>query len=143
MLPGQAGGGLDGGHDDPQHVHRPAQRLAIAGKPGLLQPAKRDGRRGVAGQDHQIAACAEQGLAAGLGEPDDLFARPPAIGDVGLVAQEHEVGRGEPVHQGAVDGQPAHAGIEHADHHDRRLARPRPGVHAAETAVCLSLLDTA
>ncbi len=106
MLPGQAGGRLDGRHDDAEHVHRPAQSLAISGKPGLLQPAQGDGGRRVAGQDHQAAAPLEQGFAAGPGQIDDLLTGPAAIGDVGLVAEEDEIGSRKPVHQRPVNGQP-------------------------------------
>ena len=62
---------------------------------------------GVAGQDHQVAAQVEQGLATRAGQGDDLLARPPAIGHVQLVAEEDEVGVGQPVHQGVVNGKAA------------------------------------
>ena len=47
---------------------RPPQRLAVAGEPGLLQPAQRDPGRRVAGQHHQAAALVEQPLAGGAGQ---------------------------------------------------------------------------
>jgi len=77
-----------------------------------LQPPQGDRGGGVAGQDHQVAALVEQGLAAGAGEVHDVLAAPHAVGHVGLVAEKHEIGAREPIHQGVVDGKAADAGIE-------------------------------
>ena len=119
--PGQARRGLDGGHDDAQHVHRSAQPFAQAGDPGLLQAAQGDGAGGVAGQDHDRGAGLEQPLAPGLGQIDDLLAAAPAVGGVGLVRQIDEVALREPPRQFTMDGQAAHAGVENANSHRRAL----------------------
>ena len=80
MLPGLAGGGLDGGYDDPQHIDGAAQLLTITWQPGLLQPSQGDGAGGVAGQHDQAGPLVEQADTALAGETHDLFAglgRPP------------------------------------------------------------------
>jgi opacity protein-like surface antigen len=135
VLPGQAGSRLDGRHDDAQDIDRPTDLLAIAGQPGLLQATKRDGRGGVAGQDHDAGPAIEQALAAGPGEIDDLLAGPHAVGRMSLVGQVGEVRLRQTLHEGAVDREPAHAGVEDADHEAscsrQTLCRPR-GRHRVE-----------
>jgi hypothetical protein len=118
VLPGQAGGRLDGRNDDAQHVQLTPGLAPIARQPGLLQAAQGDGRGGVAGQDDQAGARLEQANAAGLRQIDDLLAGPAAIGRVGLVGEIDEVGLREPLDERTMDGQAAHAGIEDANGHE-------------------------
>ena len=130
VLPGHAGGRLDGGDDDAQDVDRAAQLAAVAGQPGLLQPAQGHRGGGVAGQDHQVAAVVEQAHAAGPGQLDDLLAGAAAIGGVGLVGQVGEVGARQPPHQRLVHGQSADAGVENANGHGLGLLGASHAVHA-------------
>jgi hypothetical protein len=95
-----------------------------------LQTTQGDGRGGVAGQDHQAGAGLEQALAAGPRQVHNLLPWPAAIGGVGLIGQIDEVRLGQTLHEGAVDREAAHAGVEDADGHVPALARRRLGVHA-------------
>ena len=112
---------LDSRHDDAQHVQPAPGLLAVFRQPHLLQPPQRDRRGRVAGQDHDIRPRLEQPHAPGLRQLDDLLARQPAVRRIGLVGQIDDVRLGEPVHQPAMHGQPAHPGIENANRHGAGL----------------------
>jgi len=89
---------------------------------------------GVAGQDDQVAALGEQPLAAGAGERHDLFTAAPAIGHVGLVGEEDEVGAAQRSTQGVVDAQASDPGIKNPNRHGPALALGRGGVHGGMVA---------
>ena len=78
-----------------------------------------------------IRALACVDCAAGPRQIDDLLAWPAAIGGVGLVGQIDEVRLGQTLHEGAVDREAAHAGVEDAYGHALALARHGVSVHAA------------
>ena len=89
----------------------------MVGQPGLLQPAQRDGRGGVASEDGQIAALVEQLLAAGASQFDNLFARATAVGRVGLVGEIDEIGGGQAADEGVMDAQTPDPRIKDAYSH--------------------------
>ena len=130
VLPGQAGGRLDGRDNNPQHVQGPARLAAISRQPGLLQPTQGNGRSGIAGQHDKAGTFIEQPDAAGPGEINNLLARTAAIGRIGLIGEIDEVGGRKPLDQRAVHGQAADTGIEDANGHELALALRPPGVHA-------------
>ena len=65
-----------------------------------------------------------------------ILAATPAVRRAGLVGQIDEVARRKAPRQFAMDGQPAHAGVEYADGHGAALDRPAGRLNAAppETA---------
>ena len=70
------------------------------------------------------ASALEQALATRAGQVDDLLAGPHAVGRVGLVGQIGEVRLRQTLHEGAVDREAAHAGVEDADHGQAVAAKP-------------------
>ena len=129
VLPGQAGGRLDGRDHDAEDIDRPPQVAPISRQPALLQAAQRHAGGGVTGQHHDVAALGEQPFTAGPGQIDDLLAAPPAIGRTRLVGQVDEVGAREPLHEPVMHGEPAHPGVEHADGHGGGVSGRRRGCH--------------
>src|SRR5690606_14728950 len=64
----------------------------------------------------------KQGLASPAGQLNYVFAAAITIGGVGLIGQIDKIRRRQSVGQGAVNGQPAYAGIKNAYGHEKLSA---------------------
>ena len=88
----------------------------------LLELRERRRGRGVARGDYELHALALQETCDLAGEAPDLFGRPRPVRKARAVADVHEVLVRERDETLVEDGQPAHAGVEHAE---------RPWIHEA------------
>ena len=114
---------LDQGHEDPKHP-------LVGGHPCFLHPLQRRRTRGVACQDHQIAALGPKPLGRGTGQVEDVLMGPHPIGRMGIVAEIDKGHIRQPPRHRIQNRQPAKTRIKDANRHTapRRVRLNRPAL---------------